>query len=425
MHDSLFNLLPAIQSIYPGQVPRRQLAVTRALLKVAVHIPWLPKRRRAKFRRSLIKSQVAELHSSLYRYSKEAGALVKSHPTIPTPNVTDVHPRFSVSGLASPSEARATFKAQANTSASVTARAVKPPAIEVSDPQPTSFRFSGWPLEMRDVASRCTWLEENKDIVIGDLNNRLEGVQTLSLDVFDTFLLRGTEAEATRFLEFSDFVLKALSQTKYADLVHGVSREGLTLMRTRAMQLTYRFRDRVASCNEGSILEVARQISASLGGDTALADLLIDLEIDFETTKLTRNPVLSDLVVQVKERGGRVILISDMYLHKEHIEAICQKLDPVGLSCIEATISSADTILNKRSGTLFGHVLDELDINPNTMLHVGDSFRSDVEMARKAGVDALHFAVSGPELSARQQSLADTVRRFDEIGIDATQWAKV
>lgn len=291
-------------------------------------------------------------------------------------------------------------------------------------PAPRLFTFSTIGQEFESAISRGAWLGERVEELTSSLMERLEGYETLSLDVFDTFLLRGPESEVERYLCWARFVLASLADGPYEALGRSMTPEGLTVMRAKALELSYRFRKRIGSCAEGSIREVARNLALSLGQDQALARKLLALETKFETMQLQRNPLISKVVGKFHRRGGRVILISDMYLHSDMIETICRHVDPDGMRNVDQVISSADTIVNKRSGRIYGMVTEMLCLNPSRTIHIGDNFRSDVQMARLAGWHAMHFPISRPELAAREMSLATTVAHFDQCGIDVRTWAK-
>lgn len=419
MQNGFTELASKLSLTIPSKNRKRQAFLKRALLKLAINIPGVPLKRRVKFHRSLAKAETGELYASLSKYLRYVELLESTQSYSRPRKITDL------SDLIRSDKQRLKFDEADDTSCCAVARRTATPEMAINSPFPEIQRFSGWPLDMEAANSRADWLDKNRDLVLSDLTDRLASFDTLSLDVFDTFLIRGPEAEATRFLEFSGYLKRELSQGPFAGHLAHVSAESLTLMRAKAMYLTYRFRPRVDGCGEGSIVDVANSIAATLGGGYGLAERLLELEVSFEANKLRRNAVLSNLAAHFKERGGCVILLSDMYLHKEHIEGICKSVDPEGFALVDRVYSSADTVLNKRSGTVFRLVIDEMAIDPGTTVHVGDSFRSDVEMARLAGLNALHFPVSRREIQARQQSLADTVAKFDNIGVCVRDWAKL
>lgn len=299
------------------------------------------------------------------------------------------------------------------------------PLLSIRSPDPLVRSFSALPAGFHDARSRPDWLRENAAEVESCLTAALDRMTTLSLDVFDTFMLRGTESEAERFHLFSDYVLEELRDDPAGALLKRQSLESMTLMRARGMQLSYKFRPVLDGCGEGSINEVAKSVALAIGGGQKLADRLIELEVAFEARMLTANIPLGAAMKKFKARGGRIILISDMYLHGDQISRICARVDPDGFDCVDAVYSSADTLYSKRAGKLFPLVETEQKLDTERTIHVGDSYVSDVERARQAGWNALHFPVSRPEQAARSESLRALVSKYDTAGIDIRDWAKV
>ena len=86
------------------------------------------------------------------------------------------------------------------------------------------------------------------------------------------------------------------------------------------------------------------------------------------------------------QQGKLVFLVSDMYLPKEVISGMVARC---GYEGYEALFVSNDCGVSKRSGKLFGNVLDAYGLDRKDLVHVGDSIGADLLGARKAGVFAL------------------------------------
>ena len=82
------------------------------------------------------------------------------------------------------------------------------------------------------------------------------------------------------------------------------------------------------------------------------------------------------------------IALSDMYLPTAFVREL---LENAGLDGIEVLYVSSDTRLTKGSGRLFSHVLAQLGIAPQDMLHIGDNYQADVVIPRKLGIGAFHY----------------------------------
>lgn len=414
-----WELLRLIQEAVPDSRRREKSAFAVQLLNLLSQLPFVPVKLRVRASRLIVESQIGSFATAMsalggppvnVRYSK--GEIARQ-PNSSGPYDTNLVASGSVDS----------FRSVSNTSASVRFHDIG--AVSGYRVAPLKESCLSLPPNVVSTPSRERWLTENQTHLVEELWSLLGKYDVVSLDVFDTFLLRGSDSEAARFLEFSAFIRDELSGTEFQPLIEGISAESLAIVRARAMQHTYRFRSQIEGCSEGSIIEVAHYVARSLGGDTRMAERLLELEIIFEANVLHRNPVLSALVQRFKSAGKRAILISDMYLHADQIGSICARVDPIGAKAIDKIYSSADTILNKRSSKIFELVEKDFGLEPAFTVHVGDSSRSDVEHARMAGWNAMHFPVSRSEMRARQESLSKTIRHFDDKGINVREWAKL
>ena len=99
-------------------------------------------------------------------------------------------------------------------------------------------------------------------------------------------------------------------------------------------------------------------------------------------------------IERLRERGARIIYVSDMYLPHA---VIWQMLVDQGIAQEGETLYvSGDLGVTKRSGRLFDHVLETEGLKPGDLEHVGDNVYGDFFSARKRGVKAEHFTASQP-----------------------------
>lgn len=80
----------------------------------------------------------------------------------------------------------------------------------------------------------------------------------------------------------------------------------------------------------------------------------------------------------------KVILISDMYLDSERLKRI---LDNCGISGYEKIYVSCEIGASKHDGALYRHVLNDLGIHPNQLLHIGNDYITDLARAKGLGVE--------------------------------------
>jgi FMN phosphatase YigB (HAD superfamily) len=291
-------------------------------------------------------------------------------------------------------------------------------------PAPVVYRFSPVSRMLREAKSRIE-LVKNPGALDDVLRAafRASGASVLSLDVFDTFLLRDNQSEARRFWELSKKIHEALSAEyqRAAELMP----EDFLMARADGMRISYRTRKPVKGCCEGALTDVVKIARRALALPAEADQIFIDTEIAYEASVLTLNRALIDLVRQVKAEGGRVILVSDMYLSSDHIAAILERVDADAARSIDAIYSSCDLVISKRSGRIFREIARRMEAESSAFFHVGDSLMGDVAKPREAGWSSLHFPVSDAETREREADLDGFVADMRERGLSVADWAKV
>lgn len=241
------------------------------------------------------------------------------------------------------------------------------------------------------------------DHLIARLNEKRYAV--LSVDVFDTLLLRNDKCEHRRFWEIAERWeqnLPAGCSVKTIDLY---------LARLRAAKICYSCGPIMADTQEGRHDNIVGVILNLLNLPTDLLKSFMEIEIAYEGENLTPNPLVVAMLQSYASHGGRVMLLSDMYFSGFQIHSILSKL---GLKNIAPYVySSADITLNKRSGTIFVPAAQNLGVHPSDILHVGDNFNSDFAMPRWAGLAAQHLPVPLCEERLRE---ADEIAFAETVG---------
>lgn len=101
-------------------------------------------------------------------------------------------------------------------------------------------------------------------------------------------------------------------------------------------------------------------------------------------------PVVS-LITKAKARGMKVIIVSDTYLQKPLLRQLIT--DAAGqdvIDDIDQIFCSCEYGVNKASG-LFEHVLKELKVDPETIVHLGDNKAADYDAAIELNIHGVHF----------------------------------
>ncbi|MFM9863057.1 MAG: HAD family hydrolase [Micropepsaceae bacterium] len=291
-------------------------------------------------------------------------------------------------------------------------------------PPPVVYDFAPVARELLVCDSRAALLNGGKGADIRKaLDREIEKAapRVLSFDVFDTFLLRNNKPETARYLELSARIAERLAGAvpkPPADI-------DLLLARLQGMAFSYRTRKAVDGCREGHIEQVVRYARAALNLPRETEDTFLAAELDYETANLTVNPILAAVASAFRARGGKVILVSDMYLGAKEINLILTRLSNGVNNWYDKIYSSADHVLSKRSGKIFPFIEKDLSVPGKEFLHIGDAWEGDIVRPREAGWNALHFPISTRETGARESALRVFVGDLKTRGHDLTQWARV
>ena len=112
---------------------------------------------------------------------------------------------------------------------------------------------------------------------------------------------------------------------------------------------------------------------------------LLREEIEQEKKVIFINPEI--LPIFEKYKDLKMYCISDFYMSAESLKELLDYLNlPVK---IEKIYSSADYLLNKRTGKLYKEAEKEIGVKPENHIHVGDNPYSDIEMANSLGIETI------------------------------------
>ena len=192
-------------------------------------------------------------------------------------------------------------------------------------------------------------------------------IAILSLDIFDTLLLRDLTAELERFAGTAKNQSLRFTQFSPEELYHA---------RALAHQMAYQNVYPEDGFREATAEQIFQIMTRILNLPSEAASVLMEEELRYEIDHLRVNPVIWELLKDANDQGIPVIAISDMYWGSKDLSTLLNRLLPDG-KMIRKVYSSSDYGVTKASGTLFSHVLREMECAPETVLHLGDDFRSD------------------------------------------------
>ncbi len=222
-----------------------------------------------------------------------------------------------------------------------------------------------------------------------------EAYDVLSVDVFDTLLLRDASSQRERFAE----VARTLAELLRA---RGCTVDAATLLALRRQAHASAYDAVSIERPEGdATLERMSEIQANLLGlDPSLVSLFIAAELEVESRHLSPNRSLIRFIDGLVGEGKRVIAVSDMYLSAGEIGQLMTRV--IGKVPVHRIYASSEFGLTKRSRRLFDAVAAAEQIPSDRLLHYGDSAHADVSMARAAGWQACLFRRPNWMLAARK-----------------------
>lgn len=134
------------------------------------------------------------------------------------------------------------------------------------------------------------------------------------------------------------------------------------------------------------------QIYDSLGRiyniDKKHLEVMKKKEIECEIQFCTRRNTAYELYQLALYLNKKVICTSDMYLPEKVILTILNKN---GYDKISKLYLSSSIGKTKSTGDLYKYVLDDLSIDASEMIHIGDNYQSDYEMAKSLHIHSFHF----------------------------------
>lgn len=220
----------------------------------------------------------------------------------------------------------------------------------------------------------------------------------VSFDIFDTLIVRPLYDPADLYT----FLDKPFAQlTDNTILFDAIRVEGEALARS--------YYGRTRGFADITIDEIYAFISEHYGIDHKVTDQIRDLEKDLEYRFCQVRGAGLELFEYAKYIGKHVILISDMYLDRKTIENILEKNH---ISGYENIYLSCEKRALKWNGELYFEAFHDLGITDRDIIHIGDTWKSDIEGAQTAGIRSIFFP-KAREVFENKISGCDTNRCSD------------
>lgn len=142
-----------------------------------------------------------------------------------------------------------------------------------------------------------------------------------------------------------------------------------------------------------------------------ISEELLREEIEQEKRNIFISPEI--LPIFEKYKDLKMYCISDFYMSAESLKEL---LDYVKIPVkIEKIYSSADYLLNKRTGNLYKKAEEEIGVKPENHIHVGDNQYSDIDVANGLGIETIKTTKTEfnfvPEMGREFEFNLDTAKK--------------
>lgn len=219
----------------------------------------------------------------------------------------------------------------------------------------------------KDIKRRSFTFE---GVEIANFINKIQDVEIVSFDIFDTLLIRKVEKPEDIFA-LMEVELEAIgfsAARKYAE-----KRCRLSLNK-----------------EDVSLEDIYKFIPIRYRS-------LIRMEREYEQRMLERNPLVYELYLTSLRQGKRIIAVSDMYLDSHFLESVLKR---EGYTKIDKIFVSNEIGGTKWTGKIFPKVEENLGVNSEAILHVGDNYQSDILKAKASNWKVFRV----PQIHARIKS---------------------
>lgn len=207
-------------------------------------------------------------------------------------------------------------------------------------------------------------------------------IHLISTDVFDTLLLRTVRSARSRNRQCEQLFSSFLAASGWK-----IDPMALLKARVEAERLAFRALS-VRGSGEVRLTDVIARELKLLGLPTSLAESRLAIELEVEKTSLFPNRHLANVLRSQRQKGRRIVAISDTTLSSANVrDLICHFHGP---DLIDKVYTSADCGRTKRGNDLFFHVAETERVALDRMLHIGDDLHADVHCASTSGITAIH-----------------------------------
>ena len=203
----------------------------------------------------------------------------------------------------------------------------------------------------------------NKQIDPDTILKIIKPYKYVSFDIFDTLLKRNVE--------------------KPTDVFEVIERKAGNNFKKIRIEAEQKARHELITGDKKEI--TLKDIYSYIPGDT---EKLQQLELQTERQLISDSIVMHEVFNKCIEEGKKIYLVSDMYLDRSFIEELLKK---TGIKGYTKIYLSCEYQAVKADGSLFKVLLNKEKIKPDSIIHLGDSYKSDYLSPKKIGINAVYI----------------------------------
>lgn len=245
---------------------------------------------------------------------------------------------------------------------------------------------------------------------IDKIKEVISDAEIVSFDIFDTLLLRNViePIDIFKVVEI-EYCKKFNEKIDFFD--KRVKAERMARESTKLEDITFD--------------DIYKNIDAFFGINKSKE--LRKLEIDSEKKFIIPNKYIKEVFELAKQKEKQILLISDMYLPKDIIIELLNCNEYFGYSNIYI---SSEIKKTKAMGSIYAYIKENLNINSQKWVHIGDNYVSDYKNSLEMGINGVYYqALKDREILYKIHNLSESIIRAIQINTkyckeDMSYWSE-
>jgi predicted HAD superfamily hydrolase len=217
----------------------------------------------------------------------------------------------------------------------------------------------------------------------GEVALQLSTHDLVSLDVFDTLILRAVSAPTDVFS-----LVKLALIARRETLIDPETLDAFPTLRVKAEQSARLSKQQEQGTPEVTLDEIYDRLGRLSGANPQWLAVMKETELDLEMRLAYPNPAGRCIWEAALAEHKKVVFCSDMYLPSSFISRLLEKC---GYDRYDGLYVSCEHAKSKHDGTFFEYIAGLHGAPMERVLHIGDNQYSDCTMARQAGCSAIHL----------------------------------